>query len=198
MLNPTPLRAVVCAVLVLLAGGCTTGHGHTPEELGEMIADTVRATSGAPGLGVPDTAFDPARFLCEPAVDSPGSGDWRTDAPRGADGTDEADGTTSPGEATSPDGTDGTVELGLLPAEDTGDVSRAAVATGTVAATVIGPDGGSATAETDLAADEWTRLAYPDDFGADAAPGVHTVVWTDAGTGTPLACDGFTLESTPR
>ncbi|NYJ36436.1 hypothetical protein [Nocardiopsis aegyptia] len=172
VLNPTPLRAVLCGALVLLAGGCATGHGHTPEELSEMIADTVRTTSGAPGLGVPDTAFDPARFLCEPAVDSPGSGSWRTEAPREPSAPDEA------------------VELGLLPADGAGtDHGTAAVA-----ATVVGPDGGAATAEADLTAEEWTRLVYPDDFGTDPAPGVHTVVWTDADTGTPLACDGFALE----
>ncbi|WP_304451723.1 hypothetical protein [Nocardiopsis sp. YSL2] len=171
MLTPTPLRAVLCGALVLLVGGCATGHGHTPEELSEMIADTVRATTGSPALGVPDTAFDPARFLCDPAVDSPAAGSWRTEAPRGEADPDDA------------------VELGLLPGSDAGTRPEA----GTVAATVVGPDGGSATAEADLVADEWTRLAYPDDFGADSAPGVHTVVWTDAETGTPLACDGFTL-----
>lgn len=163
---------MLCGALVLLAGGCAAGHGHTPEELSEMIADTVRATTGSPALGVPDTAFDPARFLCEPAVDAPGAGSWRTEAPR---------------EEAAPDAP---VELGLLPAEDAG----AAPETDTVAATVIGPDGGSATAEADPVADEWTRLVYPDDFGAGSGPGVHTVVWTDAGTGTPLACDGFTIE----
>lgn len=171
VLNPTPLRALLCGALVLLAGGCASGHGHTPEELSEMIADTVRATTGAPGLGVPDTAFDPARFLCDPAVDSPGSGSWRTEAPREEAAPDEP------------------VGLGLLPAEDTGTDSG----TDTVAATVVGPDGGATTAEADLVPDDWTRLAYPDDFRAESATGVHTVVWTDADSGTPLACDGFTV-----
>jgi hypothetical protein len=173
VLNPTSLRAALCGALVLVVGGCATGHGHTPEELGEMIADTVRASAetGVPGLGVTDTAFDPARFLCDPAVDSPGTGSWRTEAPREGTGADEA------------------ADLGILPAEGAGDAGIAAVA-----ATVIGPDGSSTTAEADLVPDEWTRLDYPGDFGADPAAGVHTVVWTEAEAGTPLACDGFTLE----
>nr|WP_053618889.1 hypothetical protein [Nocardiopsis sp. NRRL B-16309] len=175
MLIPAPLRAALCGALVLMAAGCATGHGHTTEELGEMIAETVRTTGGVPALGVPDTAFDPAKFLCDPAVDDSGAGTWRTEAPREETGPDEA------------------VELGLLSAEDAGAGPGTDAGTATVAATVIGPDGAAATAETDLAADGWARLTYPGDFGAESAPGVHTVVWTDAEASTPLACDGFTV-----
>ncbi|MCK9870654.1 hypothetical protein MRI28_13575 [Nocardiopsis dassonvillei] len=168
MLNTTPLRAVLCAAAVLLATACGGGHGHGPEQLGEMIADTVRSSvrGEGPGLGVPDTAFDPARYLCVPAVDGRTARLWRTEAPRTA--------------------ADGPVELGVLAPEDAD--------TRSVTVSVIGPRGGTAATEAAVSPGEWTRVRYPDDFegaGGDPSAGVHTVVWSDTGSGTPLTCDGF-------
>jgi hypothetical protein len=168
VLNTTPLRAVLCAAAVLLATACGGGHGHGPEQLREMIADTVRSSvrGEGPGLGVPDTAFDPARYLCAPAVDSRTARLWRTEAPRTA--------------------ADGPVELGVLAPEDAD--------TDSVTVSVIGPRGGTAATEAAVSPGEWTRVRYPHDFeGAEGVPsaGVHTVVWSDTGSGAPLTCDGF-------
>ncbi|MFE6450571.1 hypothetical protein [Nocardiopsis dassonvillei] len=168
MLNTTPLRAVLCAAAVLLATACGVGRGHGPEQLGEMIADTVRSSvrGEGPGLGVPDTAFDPARYLCVPAVDGRTARLWRTEAPRTA--------------------ADGPVELGVLAPEDAD--------TRSVTVSVIGPRGGTAATEAAVSPGEWTRVRYPDDFegaGGDPSAGAHTVVWSDTGSGTPLTCDGF-------
>lgn len=166
-------RAVaLCAAALLLATGCGQGHGQTPQQLSEMIADTVRdsAASGPLGLGVPDTLFDPARYTCSPAVDPGLPGGWRSEAPRKA----VADGDP--------------VELGLSDSE--GGHS------GPVAATVTDPAGESSTAEADPSGGDWARLDYPDAFdgAADLTTGVYTVVWSDAGTGAPITCDGFEVE----
>ncbi|WP_444961124.1 hypothetical protein [Nocardiopsis sp. M1B1] len=168
MLTTTPLRAVLCAAAVLLATACGGGHGHSPEQLREMIADTVRSSvrGEGPGLGVPDTAFDPARYLCVPAVDDRTARLWRTEAPRTA--------------------ADGPVGLGVLAPEGAD--------TDSVTVSVIGPRGGTAATEAPVSPGEWTRVRYPDDFegaGDHPSAGAHTVVWTDTGSGTPLTCDGF-------
>lgn len=170
-----PLRAALCGVAVLLLTACgADGHGYSPDELNEMIADTVRASTrdGADGLGVPDTVFDPVTYMCSPAVDARAADDpWRTEAPR------------------SPAAPDDPVELGVLVPDGT--------ATAALTASVIGPEGEAAATDADAAPGEWTRLDYPDDFDdadASAESGVYTVVWSDAATATPLTCDGFELE----
>lgn len=173
-------RAVtLCGAALLLTTACGEGHGHTPQQLSEMIAETVRdsAGTGSLGLGVPDSLFDPTRYTCAPAVDPELPGGWRSEAPR----TAVEDG--------------GPAELGLSDSE--GEYS------GPVVASVTGPAGETATAETDLAEGEWTHLSYPDAFDAAEhgaseagvlAPGVYTVVWSDAGSGAPITCDGFEVE----
>ena len=164
---------LLCGAAVLLATGCGEGHGHSPQQLSEMIAETVRdsADTGMPGLGVPDTAFDPTRFSCAPAVDPEIPGSWRSEAPRTAVEVEEGE----------------TVELGLSDSE--GDHS------GSVVVTVIDADGETAAVEAELVDGKWTHLDYPDDFGSDElAPGVHTVVWSDAESGAPITCDGFEAE----
>ncbi|MBQ1084622.1 hypothetical protein [Nocardiopsis sp. B62] len=166
-------RAVaLCGAVLILATGCAQSHGHSPQQLSEMIADTVRdsAASGPLGLGVPDTLFDPARYSCSPAVDPALPGGWRSEAPRETVEDEK------------------TVELGLSDSE--GDHS------GPVAATVTDPSGEIATAEAEPDDSGWARLVYPDAFdGAEElATGVHTVVWSDAGTGAPITCDGFEVE----
>ncbi|MEU3016188.1 MULTISPECIES: hypothetical protein [unclassified Nocardiopsis] len=168
-------RAVaLCGAALLLATGCAQGHGHTPTQLTEMIADTVRdpALSGPVGLGVPDTLFDPSLYACSPAVDPAHPGGWRSDAPR------------RPVEEGDP------VGLGLSDSEG--------AHSGSVAATVTDPEGEATSAEAELSGDAWARLDYPGDFdGADGpAVGVYTVLWSDSGTGAPITCDGFTVEST--
>ncbi|NKY97467.1 hypothetical protein [Nocardiopsis alborubida] len=168
MLTTTPLRASLCAAAVLLATACGGGHGRGPEQLREMIADTVRSSvrGEGPGLGVPDTAFDPARYPCVPAVDSRAAHPWRTEVPRVT--------------------ADGPVELGVLAPEGAGTAS--------VTVSVTGPRGGTATTRAAVASGEWTRVRYPDDFdGAQGSPsaGAHTVVWSDTGSGAPLTCDEF-------
>ncbi|MFE1170175.1 hypothetical protein [Nocardiopsis sp. NPDC058789] len=167
------LRAVaLCGAALLLSTGCGQGHGHTPQQLSEMIADTVRdaAASGPLGLGVPDTLFDPARYACSPAVDPGLPGGWRSEAPREA--VQDGD----------------PVELGLSDAEG--------AHSGQVAATVTGPSGENSTAEAGTSDGGWARLDYPDAFdGAEElTTGVYTVVWSDAGTGAPITCDGFEVE----
>lgn len=170
-------RAVaLCGAVLLLATACGEGHGHTPQQLSEMIAETVRdsAETGSLGLGVPDALFDPARYACAPAVDPELSGGWRSKAPR----TAVEDG--------------GPVELGL---SDSGGEHS-----GPVAVTVTDPAGETTTAEADFAEGEWTHLSYPDAFdaaehgGGELIPGVYTVVWSDAGSGAPITCDGFEVE----
>lgn len=57
---------------------------------------------------------------------------------------------------------------------------------------VIAPDGSEAGVTTEVSADEWTMLMYPDDF-PDAGPmgnGIYTVIWEIADQGF-VACDGF-------
>ncbi|WP_262391520.1 hypothetical protein [Nocardiopsis sp. CNR-923] len=117
-----PLLAALCGSALLLTG-CGGGHGHTPEELDEMIADTVRASAEADPSALPDAVFDPDTFMCSPAVDSPASDVWRTEAPRSG---------TTPGEP---------VRLGVLADGDT-DVSDVTV-------TVLAADEASS-AEADL------------------------------------------------
>ncbi|ADH69189.1 hypothetical protein [Nocardiopsis dassonvillei] len=100
------------------------------------------------------------------AVDGRTARLWRTEAPRTA--------------------ADGPVELGVLAPEDAD--------TDSVTVSVIGPRGGTAATEAAVSPGEWTRVRYPDDFegaGGDPSTGVHTVVWSDTGSGTPLTCDGF-------
>ncbi|GAA1461282.1 hypothetical protein NE857_28455 [Nocardiopsis exhalans] len=163
-------RTVALCGAVLLATACGQSHGHTPQQLSEMIAETVRDSAGAGslGLGIPDTAFDPARFACAPAVDPELPGGWRSQAPRAA---------VEDGEP---------VELGL---SDTQGHS------GTVTAAVTGPDGETALAEAALGEGEWIHLDYPDAFdGAELVPGVYTVVWSDTESGAPITCDGFEVE----
>nr|WP_191268398.1 hypothetical protein [Nocardiopsis terrae] len=167
-----PWRTVaLCGAVLLLATACGEGHGHSPRQLSEMIAETVResADSGLPGLGMPDTLFDPARYACTPAVDPELPGGWRSVAPRAAAGGGEP------------------VELGLTDSE--------AEHSDPVLASVTGPDGETASAEADLTGDAWARLDYPEDFGAgETVPGVYTVVWSDSRSGAPLTCDGFEVE----
>lgn len=162
-------RAVaLCGAFLLLTTACGESHGHTPQQLSEMIAETVRdsAGSGPLGLGVPDTAFDPARYTCAPAVDPELPGGWLSQAPRAA--VEDRD----------------PVELGLSDSESEHS--------GPVVASVTGPAGETATAEADLAEGEWTRLDYPDAFdGGELVPGVYTVVWSDSESGAPITCDGF-------
>ncbi|WP_460776675.1 hypothetical protein [Nocardiopsis nanhaiensis] len=181
MLTTTTHRrrtVLLCGAALLLgtATACGEGHGHSPQQLSEMIAETVRdstdsADSALPGLGVPDTAFDPARYACAPAVDPAIPGSWRSEAPRAE--VEAAD--------------EDTVELGLSDSE--GQHS------GAVLVTVIDPDGGTTSHEAELADGEWAHLDYPDDFGSDGlAPGVHTVLWSDAESGAPITCDGFEVD----
>ncbi|PDP86819.1 hypothetical protein CQJ94_14460 [Glycomyces fuscus] len=169
MLTTKPLRAALCAAAALLATACGGGQGHGPEQLREMIADTVSSSvrGEGPGLGVPGTAFDPSRYPCVPSVDRRTADPWRTEVPRSK--------------------TRGPVELGVLAPEGGDTVS--------VTVSVVGPDGGTAVTEAAVASGDWTRVRYPDDFdGAEAAApsaGAHTVVWSDGGSGAPLTCDGF-------
>lgn len=177
MLTKTTRRrrtVALCGVVLLLATACGQSHGHTPQQLSEMIAETVRDSTetGPLGLGVPDTAFDPARYACAPAVDPELPGDWRSQAPRREVGDGEP------------------VSLGL---SDAGGGHS-----GPVVASVTDPAGETATAEADLAEGQWTHLEYPyafdggADHGAEAlTAGVYTVVWSDAGSGAPITCDGF-------
>ncbi|MEV2274077.1 hypothetical protein AB0I72_00695 [Nocardiopsis sp. NPDC049922] len=174
MQTSTPLLAALCGSALLLTG-CGGGHGHTPEELDEMIADTVRASAEADPSALPDAVFDPDTFMCSPAVDSPTSDTWRTEAPRSG---------VTPGEP---------VRLGVLADEDT-DVSGVTV-------TVRAADGTSSSADADLVRESWSHVDYPQDFtpAADGSPdgpteGVHTVIWSDSASGTALTCDGFTVE----
>jgi hypothetical protein len=164
-------RAVaLCAAALLLSTACGEGHGHTPQQLSEMIAETVRGSAGtdALGLGVPDTAFDPARYACTPAVDPGLPGDWLSQAPRVAVGEG------------------GPAGLGLADAEGH---------SGPVLATVTDPSGETAAAETEIFEGEWVRLDYPGAFdGAALVPGVYTVVWSDAESGAPITCDGFEVD----
>nr|WP_051049556.1 hypothetical protein [Nocardiopsis ganjiahuensis] len=178
MLTKTTRRrrtVALCGVVLLLATACGESHGHTPQQLSEMIAETVRASAetGPLGLGVPDTAFDPARYACAPAVDPGLPGAWRSRAPRKEVGDGEP------------------VALGLSDTEGH---------SGPVVASVTDPAGETATAEAGLAEGEWANLEYPDAFdggtgaGADGGtlePGVYTVVWSDAESGAPITCDGF-------
>lgn len=159
---------VLCGAVLLLTTACgTDGHGHSPGQLSEMIAESVRdsADPRLPGLGVSDSLYDPSDFACSPAVDPQIPGDWRSQAPRVS---------LEPGEP---------AEIGLSDAD--GGPAR------TVVATVTAPDGETSSAETDLGEGEWSSLVFPDDF--DAGPtrsGAHTVLWTD-GSGDPVTCDGF-------
>ncbi|GAA0983166.1 hypothetical protein GCM10009551_029260 [Nocardiopsis tropica] len=170
MLTMKTLGTALCGAAVLLVTACGGGHGYSPEELNEMIADAVRtsARDGVGGLGVPDTSFDPTTYMCAPAVDAPDAGSWRTEAPRSPADRGEA------------------VELGVLVPADAGASS--------LTASVIGPGGESSTAGAEAVPGEWSRLRYPDDFGARAESGVHTVVWSDTESGTPLTCDGFEVD----
>ncbi len=190
MLTKTDRRqrtVALCGVVLLLTTACGESHGHTPEQLSEMIAETVRdsAGTGSLGLGVPDTAFDPARYSCAPAVDPQLPGDWRSQAPR----TGAGDGDP--------------VTVGLSEADGSHS--------GPVLATVTGPTGETATAGADLTEGDWALLEYPSAFdgatdggvggsaggGAEEgtlAPGVYTVVWSDAESGAPITCDGFEVE----
>jgi len=170
VLTTKPLGAALCGAAVLLVTACGGGHGYSPEELNDMIVDTVRASAreGAGGLGVPDTLFDPTTYMCTPAVDDRSTDAWRTTAPR------------------SPVDVGDSVELGVLVPED--------AEASAVTASVIGPGGGAAAAGTDAEPGEWSRVRYPDDFDESAESGVHTVVWSDAESGTPLTCDGFEVD----
>ncbi|WP_159940516.1 MULTISPECIES: hypothetical protein [unclassified Nocardiopsis] len=164
----TTKTASVCVTAVLLLTACGGGHEHSPERLAEMIAEGVRTSvqGGAPGLGLPDTAFDPSRYTCVPPVEAPGTDPWRTEAPRS-----EAD---------------GSVELGVLVPEGTDTTS--------VTASVTGPGGEGATATATAVPGEWTRIGYPDDFAEapdSPAAGTHTVIWSDGDSGAPLTCDDF-------
>ncbi|WP_436886468.1 hypothetical protein [Nocardiopsis dassonvillei] len=170
-LTPTFSRTAArlgAAALLLSATACGGGHGHTPDELDAMIADSAR--TGGPGAGPtapPDTVFDPALLMCAPAVDTagaPGGGAWRTEAPRAAAGR-------------------GPVELGLLPPEGADPTA--------VTLTVRAPDDTVDVLETDTTPGEWTHVRYPGDEGSELAPGVYTALWSEATTGTPLTCDGF-------
>ncbi|MEU3305616.1 hypothetical protein [Nocardiopsis sp. NPDC006832] len=167
-----PRRAIVlCGAVLLLATACgTDGHGHSPRQLSEMIAESVRdsADTGLPGLGTSGSLYDPDDFACAPAVDPRVAGDWRSQAPRVAL------------EAGEP------AEIGLSDAA--GGPARSVVAT------VTTPDGETASAEIDLGRDEWASLVFPNDF--DAGPttsGAHTVLWTDD-AGDPITCDGFEVD----
>ncbi|MEU0488262.1 hypothetical protein ABZ249_03470 [Nocardiopsis sp. NPDC006139] len=166
---PAPVRLGAAVLLLLTATACGGGHGHTPDELDAMIADSVR--DGGPGSGpavdAGDTVFDPDLLLCTPAVDTagvPGGDAWRTEAPRTAVG-------------------EGPVELGLLPPEDVEPTA--------VTVTVRTPGDDLHTLETDTAPGEWSHVRYPEKGGSDLAAGVYTVLWSDTATGTPLTCDGF-------
>ena len=167
-----PRTVVLCGAALLLATtACAEGHGKSPMELSEMIAESVRdsADTRMPGLGVAEAHFEPDGFSCDPAVDPEVPGLWRSHAPRETV-IDEA-----------------SVELGLIDA----DHERS----GTVFATVTDPEGGTATAEAELASDEWTGLVYPDDFDADPLrTGVYTVIWSDAAEGARITCDGFEVD----
>ncbi|WP_307851137.1 hypothetical protein [Nocardiopsis sp. MG754419] len=161
----------LCGAVLLLATACSDGHGHSPQQLSEMIAETVRdsADTGLPGLGGSDTLYDPNDFACAPAVDPEVPGSWRSHAPR------------------VPVEEDASAEIGLTDAD--GDHA------GTVVATVTDPDGATTTAESDLVEDAWSHLVYPDDFDLDSTTvGVHTVLWSDAATGALITCDGFEID----
>ncbi|MFD3688949.1 hypothetical protein ACFWTE_29500 [Nocardiopsis sp. NPDC058631] len=170
MLTTKPLGAALCGAAVLLVTACGGGHGYSPEELNEMIVDTVRASArdSADGPGGPETLFDPTTYMCTPAVDARTTDAWRTTAPR------------------SPVDLGDSVELGVL-APESAEASS-------VTASVIGPGRGSAAAVADTEPGEWSSVRYPDDFEASAESGVHTVIWSDTESGTPLTCDGFEVD----
>lgn len=158
-------RLAVCAALplFLLATGCSEGHGHSPEQLDAMIAEEARESNNAEEDSLPESRFDPEALMCEPAVDAPGG--WRTEVPR--DTVEE-----------------GPVELGAKASEDT-DITGVEI-------TVVGPDDEPVTAAAPVEGQEWAVVEFPDDFeGAELTSGVHTVLWTDEESGSPLACDGF-------
>jgi|SRR5690625_1386428 len=158
-------RLAVCAALplFLLATGCSEGHGHSPEQLDAMIAEEARESNDAEEGGPPESRFDPDSLLCEPAVDAVGG--WRTEAPRNA--VEE-----------------GPVELGAMASQET-DVTGVEV-------TVVGPDEEPLTAAAPVEGNDWTTVEFPGDFeGAELTSGVHTVLWADEESGSPLACDGF-------
>ncbi|SHI97911.1 hypothetical protein SAMN05421803_10354 [Nocardiopsis flavescens] len=170
-LTSPPSRACAllgAAALVLTVAACGDGHGYTPDELDGMVADS--AGADGPGSGAtapPETVFDPELLLCTPAVDTagvPGEGSWSTEAPRSAVG-------------------EGPVELGLLPPEDVEPTG--------VTITVRTPADEIHVLETDTVPGEWAHVRYPEEDGAELAPGVYTAVWSDTATGTPLTCDGF-------
>ncbi|MCY9785608.1 hypothetical protein KIK06_17110 [Nocardiopsis sp. EMB25] len=190
MLTTTPLRAALRRAAALLtttaaataAVACGAGHGHTPEELDAMIADRVRDSASSEPSALPDTVFDPDTYMCSPAVDSPTTDTWRTETPRSA---------VSPGAP---------ARLGVLAGEDT-EVTRVTVA-------VLSPDGSSSSADVVLSPGAWSHVDYPEDFTATATTdepdpaigseegrtdGVHTVIWSDGDSGTPLTCDGFSV-----
>ena len=68
-----------------------------------------------------------------------------------------------------------------------------------VVARVIGPDDAEVSVTTELRADEWATLMYPDDFSkADPImPGVYTVIWEVLDEGF-VACDGFQVTGGSR
>lgn len=159
-------RSAVCAALplVLLAAGCSEGHGHSPEQLDEMIAQDARESNEAEEGELPDSRFDPDALMCEPAVEGPEG--WSTEVPRKAVDVGED-----------------TVELVAHPPEET-------EVTGIVV-TVVGPEEGTVTAGTE---GEGPVTFPDDFEDAELVPGVHTVLWADQEGGNPLACDGFEAE----
>ncbi|TDQ54700.1 hypothetical protein [Actinorugispora endophytica] len=154
---------------LLLVSGCSGSDGPTSEELEEMLASDLSASSSeaAQEPDAEEPRFDGGTLTCAPARTTDVEGAWETSAPRS-----EVSG--------------GSAEIGLRDAEGAGEVP--------VSVSVTAPDEKVYLATATLSGSDWTTLAFPGDFEAGpagVAPGAHTVVWSVGDDEAFVSCDGF-------